>query len=133
MDNTDKQDSIRDIRPISTSGSGNTIATNTRKMMDVRIIEIEGKSYHSLYTGKKDKNGVPIFEGDFLDNDSWRGVVEWSDEESGFILRLLPEVSKGFILDMGVPRETRMDRCSGVEYATILGNRWENPNLFTQK
>jgi uncharacterized phage protein (TIGR01671 family) len=61
----------------------------------------------SQYTGLKDKNGKEIYEGDCLEH-SWgnKHVVVWDNKQAKFM----------FI--------------AGCEYATIIGNIYENPELL---
>lgn len=71
------------------------------------------------YTGKQDKSGNDIYEGDIIEFDAneWGGggnnkfIVEWDNDNSCW------SFGGGLVSDM--------------EYRTIIGNIYDNPELLT--
>lgn len=87
------------------------------------------------YTGKKDKNGVEIYEGDILTSENYpfqdegkynyHGIVEWADEVTAIcITKRLVNKSKRGISD-GIA-----DIIEDTEKFQVIGNIYENPELL---
>lgn len=73
------------------------------------------------YTGLKDKNGKDVYEGDILDGEFGKDVVELKefDIEGGgtaicYVYSLSP-LNQGLVEECGIE---------------IIGNKWENPDLI---
>ena len=71
--------------------------------------------YRRQYTGLEDKNGVEIYEGDFISCQNKIGQVKY--EESMFVVDF--ERTKGHLF-------TISDKCE------IIGNIYENPELLKE-
>ena len=71
------------------------------------------------FTGLTDKNGKKIFEGDILESDSERFVVDWDDEFSGFYLTDVNPRHQGVAMFANVADD-----------GYIIGNIHDNPELL---
>lgn len=71
------------------------------------------------FTGLTDKNGNKIFEGDILESDSERFVVDWDDEFSGFYLTDVNPRYQGVAMFANVADD-----------GYIIGNVHDNPELL---
>ena len=71
------------------------------------------------FTGLTDKNGNKIFEGDILESDSERFVVDWDDEFSGFYLTNVNPRYQGVAMFANVADD-----------GYIIGNVHDNPELL---
>lgn len=79
------------------------------------------------FTGRVDKNGKKVFEGDILhvtvDGQDWGvGVVQWCDHDQCFSLFTFPDSNHRLIDfgDLGLP-----------EYYEIIGNMYDDPHLLS--
>ena len=73
------------------------------------------------FTGLTDKNGKKIFEGDILESDSERFVVEWDDEFLGFYLTDVNPRYQGYAMFADVADD-----------GYIIGNIHDNPELLNK-
>lgn len=74
------------------------------------------------YTGLLDKNGNKIFEGDILESDSERFVVDWDDEFSGFYLTNVNPRYQGVAMFANVADD-----------GYIIGNVHDNPEMLNNE
>ena len=77
------------------------------------------------YTGKTDKKGIKIFDGDIAVCRAYGccGIIQWNDEEAGFFFCILLE-------DGGFREERLHDYADELE---VVGNIWDNPELLKLK
>lgn len=71
------------------------------------------------FTGLIDKDGRKIFEGDIIENDLDRFIVEWDDEFAGFFLSDADPEYQGHV----TLSEVSKDGC-------VIGNIHDNPELL---
>ena len=74
------------------------------------------------YTGLLVKNGNKIFEGDILESDSERFVVDWDDEFSGFYLTNVNPRYQGVAMFANVADD-----------GYIIGNVHDNPEMLNNE
>ena len=74
------------------------------------------------FTGLTDKNGNKIFEGDILESDSERFVVDWDDEFSGFYLTNVNPRYQGVAMFANVADD-----------GYIIGNVHDNPEMLNNE
>ena len=74
------------------------------------------------FTGLLDKNGKKIFEGDILESDSERFVVDWDDEFSGFYLTNVNPRYQGVAMFANVADD-----------GYIIGNVHDNPEMLNNE
>ena len=84
--------------------------------------DFEDRFVFSQYTGRKDKNGKKIYEGDFLARESfWSVRIEW--EDTAFMVRDLDKVRYN---NLCFNWYLKSFDCSEWE---VIGNIYENPEL----
>lgn len=82
------------------------------------------RNLHLLWTGKQDKNGKRVFDGDILkDSADFLWIVFWRQREAGFFKRELdqPENTEYYF---GIQNLKRLE---------VIGNIYENPELLKEK
>lgn len=78
------------------------------------------------WTGKKDKNGVKIFEHDLirLDGTSYVYEIVWDNESSSYKMQNKNDTFEWDVLEL---------RTFKTPYITVLGNIYENKELLGEK
>lgn len=69
------------------------------------------------FTGLKDKNGVEIYEGDVIEDDTWWYEVIWNIEDARFELRDIHNQEHVGLPELG-------------KYHFVQGNIYQNPELL---
>ena len=86
------------------------------------FVEVDGSTV-GQFTGRLDKNGKRVFEGDVLDffSGEFRGVVLWGDHDQCYIIS--PNGDENLHLD-------DFGNYGNAEYFQIIGNIYDNPELL---
>lgn len=85
------------------------------------------------YTGKKDKNGKEIYEGDIVRytraNYDFIGKIIYSEYSCSFVVECLPNINE----QIGNGRSLIHWNEINVPYIEIMGNIYETPHLLTER
>ena len=119
-----KQEDMRDIR-FRAWDKDDKYMTKPFLLSEIDNGEIEEGTLHvdelelMQFTGLKDKNGIPIFEGDIMagSDHAHFGEVKWNQTEARWKMYIKEE--KSFGLEYGHAR-----------LIEIIGNIYENPELL---
>lgn len=95
--------------------------------MDVKRHWIE-HDIKDQYTGKKDKNGVEIYDEDFISDPSSRVIYEvfWNDSKAQWYACRINFIA-------GVADGTPLYRFTEGAYYEVFGNRHDNPKLLEEQ
>lgn len=90
--------------------------------------ELNPEMYHLMqFTGLVDKNGVDIFEGDYLSDGRRIWEIKWRSAPVGFGMFLYEKVKKPFDGRLGRFTTSLMDyQCEKLE---VVGNVHDNPEF----
>jgi uncharacterized phage protein (TIGR01671 family) len=94
---------------------------------DIFVAAERQKCIIQQYTGIKDKNGIPIFEGDLVQynqNSNYDGInfeVVWSDASFGWVLK---SKTGDYLTNQITPNGPRYN------FLEVIGNIFENPKLI---
>lgn len=107
------------------NSSGQLVAPKTNNDPEIQIMQ---------FTGLLDKNGVEIYEGDILCNDTyktweWRGVVKFSHGVFG-VEWLANEKDQSMVGSFGQKHNLRRLDDDIIERQIVIGNIFENPELL---
>lgn len=94
---------------------------------DIFVAAERQKCIIQQYTGLKDRNGIPIFEGDLVQynqNSNYDGInfeVTWSDVSFGWVLK---SKNGDYLTNMTTPNGPRYN------FLEVVGNIFENLELI---
>lgn len=107
------------------------LKSNENSNTDIKFNRLLGGHHFIMfelmqYTGKKDKNGVKIFEHDLIQLDGTPYVYEivWDNESSSYTMQNKNDTFEWDVLEL---------RTFKTPYITVLGNIYENKELLGEE
>jgi uncharacterized phage protein (TIGR01671 family) len=88
------------------------------------------------FTGLKDRNGIPIFEGDILKSEFVNGnfAIEWNNDVACYDWYVLTETKKqGASLAKSIETAPAKAKKPFSKIVEVIGNIYENPELLTER
>ena len=82
------------------------------------------------YTGRTDKNGKKIFEGDIVDNNGTLGIVKWFNE---LVYDTYGSCHSGFYCYEWLLYGKELNWHNGFDECEVIGNIYDNPELLTHQ
>ena len=103
------------------------IAEDSAKCVKGLMPDDEKQQILEEFTGLKDKNGKPIYEGDILKDEYGIGVIRYHPGMAAFVV-VIKESEVFWINPTGVCRK----EFGGIQlqYSEVIGNENENPELL---
>ena len=117
---------MRNVYELNCKREGISVRVSNGYVGTLQIGDL-GEAELMQYTGLKDKNGKEIYEGDILatKNDGKDGCDAWNEQIMGAVR--WNEIDAYFT---GLPYDE--ESIYGPQYAYIIGNIYENPELLKQ-